>query len=102
MKRISIYAIRGFCYVIAVLPSILVNLEYKYTKNERVYQFWADFFALIPGIPGSIMRSVFYKMVLSHCSLDVNIYSFVSIAHRETLRFLATNVQIGSKVSLYK
>ena len=98
MKKIIVFICRAFAFFIVILPAILVKIEKKFTTSERIFQLWVDIFALFPGLPGSIVRSVFYKLVLSDCSLDVKISAYVSIAHREI--YLSPGVIITSYTSV--
>ena len=84
MKKAVIFIIRILGYMIAILPAASVRIEEKLSQGKRVFQFWSDVFALFPGKPGSIFRCIYYRMVIAYCSLDADIYAFVSIAHRET------------------
>ena len=38
-----------------------------------VYTFFAQSFALVPGLPGSYLRAAYYKLTLRECSIDVTL-----------------------------
>jgi acetyltransferase-like isoleucine patch superfamily enzyme len=56
--------------------------------------FFAQLFALIPGIVGSFLRSAFYKLTLQDCSIDTTI-GFGSFFSRRRVS-VAPLVSIGS------
>ncbi|OPY70252.1 MAG: putative acetyltransferase [Syntrophorhabdaceae bacterium PtaU1.Bin034] len=90
VKSLFVAILRGFGFVLAIIPAITIKLEAALGSSEIVYVFWMQCFAIIPGRPGSVIRSVFFHMVLSHCSMTADIWPYVSIGHRQT--------SIGSRV----
>ena len=84
VKRIIVLICRTVAFMIALIPICCVKIEEKLSTREEVFQFWGEFFAVFPGLPGSFIRSIFYKFTIKHCSSSARIYHSVSIAHRET------------------
>jgi virginiamycin A acetyltransferase len=57
------------CCVIAVAPSAaMCAIEAAFTKGNAFFVFWAQAFALVPGLPGVSLRRAFYRLTLDQCS----------------------------------
>lgn len=84
LKRVLVYLFRIIALIIVIAPALTSKLEEKVSKSERIFQFWGEFFALFPGLPGSIIRCGYYKLTILKCSLNASLDYAVSIAHRET------------------
>ncbi len=55
---------------------------------------FAHYMALLPGIPGNFLRAAFYKLTLTDCSIDVDIWFGTFFSRRRVS--LAPHVTIGS------
>jgi virginiamycin A acetyltransferase len=85
IKHIMVQFFRLIAFLIVLLPVFFCKVEEKYfPSSEYVFQFWGDLFSLFPGVPGSIIRCIFYRFTIKHCSPNVQLYHGVSIAHRES------------------
>ncbi|OAG26787.1 acyltransferase [Thermodesulfatator autotrophicus] len=63
-----------FIAVVLVFPSYaLVWIEKKLNLGIRLYVFWAQFWALVPGIIGSFCRRAYYSLIFPEVSLDCEI-----------------------------
>jgi acetyltransferase-like isoleucine patch superfamily enzyme len=69
LKAAAKFLIRGLCLMLIVLPAALS----AFGRIKLVYTFFAQAYALIPGIPGDYMRSAYYFMTLRSCSLECQI-----------------------------
>ena len=50
-------------------------------RVRAVYQFFAQYFALIPGLPGSYLRVAYYALTLRRCSLQSRVGFGSYMAH---------------------
>lgn len=55
------------------------------SRAEVVYRFWADFFSLMPGLPGAYLRRAYYCWCLESCSANCHIGFGVIFAHRRAI-----------------
>lgn len=65
--------IKGLCQAIALglaSPAAALTL---FGRLKAVYTFFAQSYALVPGLPGSYLRAAYYKMTLRQSSLDVTL-----------------------------
>lgn len=84
-------------------------------QSETVYLFWAQFFALAPGLPGVYLRRAFYRQTLRSCAADFSIGFGALFTHRTAAVesgvyvgpyaligavVLRTNCLVGSRASL--
>jgi len=86
LKRI----VQGIALVI-VLPAAALTL---FGRVEPVYSFFAQGFALGPGLPGSYLRAAYYKLTLRQCSIDITIWFGTYFVHPHTS--VGELVSIGS------
>lgn len=62
---------------------VLCRLEAKAgPAHEHVFSFWAQVFALFPGVPGMYLRRAFYQHALDHCHHDAHIGFGAIFTHR--------------------
>ena len=62
-----------------VLPfGMFAKVTHILFKTTQFFDFFSQLFALIPGIPGTLMRACFYKQTLKKCSIDIFV-SFCSV-----------------------
>jgi virginiamycin A acetyltransferase len=89
-RRIIKRSAQGLSLVF-VLPSALLCV---FGRIKVFYIFFAQLFALFPGIFGTLLRSAFYKYTLQECSIDTTISfgTFFSSRHAR----VGENVSIGS------
>ena len=81
-------------YIIVLPAGILVNLEKRVNKHgELIFVFFAQFWALMPGIPGCYLRAAFYRQVLEYCDRECYIGFGAICTHREVR--IEKNVYIG-------
>jgi virginiamycin A acetyltransferase len=71
-----------------------VALLCGFGRISALYIFFAQTFALAPGVPGNFLRSAFYKYVLQDCSSDTTI-AFGTFFSRCDAS-VGSNVSIGS------
>src|SRR4051794_34660874 len=50
-------------------------------KMESLFHFWAQFLALLPGLPGEYLRSAYYRLTLSRFGSDSRISYGAFLAH---------------------
>jgi virginiamycin A acetyltransferase len=57
------------CTLAVALPAALCALEAAMSDSgDGVFGFWAQSFALVPGLPGVSIRRAFYKLTLDECA----------------------------------
>jgi virginiamycin A acetyltransferase len=57
------------CIVVVALPAAMCALEAALSRTgDAVFSFWAQSFALLPGVPGVSLRRAFYKLTLDQCA----------------------------------
>ena len=63
---------------------ILARLEKIFSREEGVFQFFAQLLSLVPGVPGSYLRKAYYRFTLKRCSLTSHIDFGTFFPHRDT------------------
>lgn len=84
MKRFRLFAKRGLDGVSLAVVSpaaALCALEAR-TGGEATFAFWAQFFALVPGLPGVFLRRAFYRQTLDSCGHTFFIGFGALLSHR--------------------
>jgi virginiamycin A acetyltransferase len=70
LVRLSIKRLFQGIAVILAFPAATLTL---FGRIKPVYTFFAQSFALGPGLPGSYLRAAYYKMTLRESSIDVTL-----------------------------
>lgn len=96
MKAVVKVLFQTFFWIIA-LPFALTS---AFGRVKPVYSFWAQAFALAPGLPGDYLRVAWYRLTLEMCSAESRIQFGSVFAHREAR--VAHSVFIGSNCVLGK
>ena len=68
-------------------------LSCAFGRFEEVYRFWAQWFALVAGLPGDYLRIAYYRLTLEACSLESRIQFGSFFVHPQTR--VASGVYIG-------
>lgn len=63
-------------------------------RSESIFTMWAQWCALLPGLPGDYMRIAYYHLTLQECSLESRIQFGSFFAHPQAR--LGRGVYIGS------
>lgn len=84
--------------VLIALPAATCRVEAMVTSRVEVFLFWGQALALVPGLPGKILRRAFYYLTLQRGSLscDIGFMSYFNDPRSEVGR----DVYIGFGVSL--
>jgi virginiamycin A acetyltransferase len=90
LRRIVKRTAQGVSLVI-VFPSALLS---GFGRIAVFYIFFAQLFALIPGVVGDFWRSAFYKCTLRECSIDTVISFGTFFSSRDAC--VGANTSIGS------
>lgn len=81
-------AVNAAAIVITIPCAIPVLLEQRLSNGgEGWFQFFAQVFAGVPGLPGVWLRRAYYWWTLEHCSLRVHIGYGALFAHRSARAF---------------
>jgi len=91
LVRLSIKRAVQAVAVVLVFPAALLTL---FGRLKPVYTFFAQAFALAPGLPGSYLRAAYYKLTLSDSSIDVTLALGTYFVEPDSL--VAPFVSIGS------
>jgi acetyltransferase-like isoleucine patch superfamily enzyme len=79
---------------IALVLALPLAITAGFGRLFAVYLLWAQALALLPGVPGNLLRAAYYRLTLVSCSQDVTI-AFGTFFSRRTAR-IAPYVSIGS------
>jgi virginiamycin A acetyltransferase len=60
----------------------LCAIEARVTGAESTFAFWAQAFALVPGLPGVFLRRAFYRLTLESCGRSFFIGFGAIVSHR--------------------
>ncbi len=78
-----------------VFPFIILTwLEEVFSKGEMLFSFFGHLLSLVPGLPGSYLRSAFYYATLRKCAWNFHIGFGSFFPHRGTE--IGSNVTIGA------
>jgi acetyltransferase-like isoleucine patch superfamily enzyme len=76
--------------LVVALPAATSRLESRVSRREECFLFWAQLFALVPGLPGKYLRKCYYKLTLSAFSLSSEV-GFLSL-------FIHRGAEVGRRV----
>jgi acetyltransferase-like isoleucine patch superfamily enzyme len=94
MKKLVKNMGRYLCYMVVLPSGIMVNVEKHMNRSaETWFAFFAQFWALVPGLPGNYLRAAFYRQVLDFCDKSC-VISFGAICTHRQVR-IEKNVYIG-------
>jgi len=71
LLRLSVKRVAQGIALVLAFPAALLSL---FGRFGPAYVFFAQAFALGPGLPGSYLRAAYYKMTLRRCSIDITIW----------------------------
>lgn len=81
-------------YIIVFPTAMVVNCEKLFNKHSELwFSFFAQFWALAPGLPGCYLRAAFYSQVLDYCDKECYLGFGMICTHREVK--IEKNVYIG-------
>jgi acetyltransferase-like isoleucine patch superfamily enzyme len=73
------------CTVVVAVPAALCALESAMSETgDAVFTFWAQSFALVPGLPGVSLRRAFYKLTLDECAKSFYVGFGAIFSHRHS------------------
>jgi virginiamycin A acetyltransferase len=73
------------CTVVVAVPAALCALESAMSETgDAVFTFWAQSFALVPGLPGLSLRRAFYKLTLDECAKSFYVGFGAIFSHRHS------------------
>ncbi len=94
MKQRVKNAVRYLCHLIVLPSGVMVNFEKQMNRSaETWFGFFAQFWALVPGLPGNYLRAAFYRQVLDFCD-ESCVISFGAICTHRQVR-IEKHVYIG-------
>lgn len=60
--------------LLTIMPAAAMSwVEKKANLGDKVFLAWAQFFSLLPGLPGTYLRSAYYYASLRDCSWEIHI-----------------------------
>jgi virginiamycin A acetyltransferase len=83
------------CALLAVAPAAaMCRLEARRGRSrEAVFSFWAQVFAVAPGLPGVFLRRAFYRLTLDGCATSFFVGFGALFSHRRAI--VEEDVYIG-------
>jgi virginiamycin A acetyltransferase len=90
MKMIAKRCVQAIFLCLALPAALLAG----FGRVEVGFEFFAQTFALVPGLVGDYLRAAFYKFTLTACSLDCRIQFGSFFAHPQAT--VGRHVYIGS------
>lgn len=73
MKRTFKILVLGVFYLLALPSGLLASGAWRLFRVSAVFDFFAQAWSLVPGLPGTWLRAGFYKQTLSASSMDLDI-----------------------------
>jgi acetyltransferase-like isoleucine patch superfamily enzyme len=87
-------ALVSFCALTCAIEALVSH------GNEGLFTFWAQTFALVPGLPGVFLRRAFYRLTLEKCARNFFIGFGALFSHRQVIIeedvFVGTYALVGS------
>lgn len=90
MKRLLKSIFSAIFLAVVFVPAALSG----FGRLEAVFQFFAHWYALFPGLPGNYLRISYYRLTLTRCPLDSRIEFGSFFAHPQVI--LGHGVYIGT------
>lgn len=90
MRLIAKRCVQAIFLCLALPPALLAG----FGRVRLGFEFFAQAFALVPGVVGDYLRVAYYKLTLTDCSLDWRIQFGSFFAHRQVT--VGQHVYIGS------
>ena len=84
MKKLLKGFVVGVIYVLVLPGGLVSRLSHRLLRSTLLYEFFAQGYALVPGLPGRLTRACFYHQTLRRCHLDLDIGFASSISKIET------------------
>jgi virginiamycin A acetyltransferase len=85
---------KGILHAIFLALTFPCALMSGFGRSEAIFQFWAQFCAAIPGLPGDYCRVAYYRLTLEECALESRIQFGSFFAHPQAR--VGRGVYIGS------
>ena len=84
------------CCLVAVAPAAaMCAIEAATSRHgDAVFAFWAQAFALLPGLPGVFLRRSFYRLTLDACAESFHIGFGAFMSHRHST--IEQDVYVGA------
>ncbi len=76
------HAIDAASLVFVAPAAAMCELEARTTSAESTFAFWAQAFAIVPGLPGVFLRRAFYRLTLESCGHSFFIGFGALVSHR--------------------
>ena len=85
MRRAVKRALDACCLALLAPAAAMCRLEAMHDQHSEVlFTFWAQAFALVPGLPGVFVRRAFYRMTLDQCGRSFFVGFGTVVSHRQT------------------
>lgn len=98
MRNAAKWVILSLIYLLVLPFGWSTKLFYMLFRSSILFNMFAQLFSLLPGLPGSYMRTCFYHQTLKESHLNVE-YSFGSVVTKITTS-IGRNVYIGLYTSI--
>jgi acetyltransferase-like isoleucine patch superfamily enzyme len=88
-------AIDAICVVGVSPAAATAALEGRWRPHsERVFGFWGQMFAMVPGVPGVFLRRAYYRLTLQRCAAHFSVGFGTFFSHRGVV--VEDDVYIGA------
>lgn len=89
-RQLAKRSVQAVCLALVSPAALLCG----FGRIRILFDCFAHSMAILPGVPGNFLRAAFYKLTLSDCSIDVDIWFGTFFSRRQVI--LAPHVTIGS------
>lgn len=89
-RQLAKRSVQAVCLALVSPAALLCG----FGRIRILFDCFAHSMAILPGVPGNFLRAAFYKLTLSNCSIDVDIWFGTFFSRRQVT--LAPHVTIGS------
>ncbi len=90
LRQVAKRCVQAVCLALMSPAALLCG----FGRVRFLFDCFAHYAALLPGVPGNFLRAAFYKLTLSDSSIDVDIWFGSFFSRRRVI--LAPHVTIGS------
>jgi acetyltransferase-like isoleucine patch superfamily enzyme len=95
LRRAFKAVLDALCLALVSVAAGTAGLETRLLpQGEKVFAFWAQLFALVPGVPGIFIRRAYYRLTLQRCARNFSVGFGSFFSHRAAI--VEQDVYIGA------
>lgn len=84
MKKFVKRLILGVFWLLVLPSGVVSRLEHQLFRSSQLFEFFSQWYAIHPGLPGRLARACFYQQTLRRAYLDLDIGFASSISKIQT------------------